>query len=79
MFEGGADECGEERMRFEGLGFEFGVELAAEKPWMLGRLDDLDVIFVGRAAGDEQAGVRESFLVVAVEFVAVAVALADFS
>jgi hypothetical protein len=29
VVEGGADKGGEERMRLEGLGFEFGVELAA--------------------------------------------------
>jgi len=65
-------------MRLEGFGFEFGVKLAAEEPGVLGRFDDLDVIFVGGAAGDEQAGAGQSFLVVAVEFVAVAVTLADF-
>jgi len=78
VFEGGAYEGCEERVRLERLGLELGVKLAAEKPRMLGGFDDLDVIFVGGAAGDEQAGVGQSFLVVAIEFVAVAVAFADF-
>ena len=78
VIQGGADEGGEERMRHERLGFEFGMELAAEKPGVFGRLDDFDVISVGRAAGDAEAGVRQSFFVVAIKFVAVAVALADF-
>ena len=56
MVERGADEGGEKRMRFEGLGFEFGVELAAEKPGVIGGFDNFDIIFVGRAAGDAQAG-----------------------
>src|SRR5216683_2635285 len=45
---------------------------------MVGSLDDFDVVFVGRAAGDAKAGGGEDFFVVAVEFVAVTMALADF-
>ena len=57
VFEGSAYEGGEERMRLEGLGLEFGVELAAEEPGVIGGFDDFDVIFVGGAAGDAEAGV----------------------
>ena len=39
----GADEGGEEWVRFEGLGLELGIESAAEKPRMFGCFDDLDV------------------------------------
>ncbi len=78
VLEGGADEGGEERVRFEGLGFEFGMELAAEEPWMVGGFDDFDVVFVGSAAGDAKARAEQSLFVVAIEFVAMAVALADF-
>ena len=78
MLDRRADEGGEKRMRFERLGFEFGVELAAEEPWMVGRFDDLDVIFVGSAAGDAEAGAGQNFFVVTIEFVAMAVTLADF-
>src|SRR5579859_2074460 len=77
VFKGGADEGGEERMRLERFGLEFGVELAAEEPGVLGGLDYFDVVFVGGAAGDAQSGVGQSFLVVAVEFVAVAMAFAN--
>ena len=56
MVERGADEGGEERMRLEGFGFEFGVELAAQEPRVIGGFDNFDVVFVGSAAGDAQAG-----------------------
>ena len=78
MLDGGTDEGGEERMRFERLGLEFRMELAAEEPWMIGSFDDLDVVFVGSAAGDAKAGAGENFLVVAIEFVAMPMTLADF-
>jgi len=78
VFQGGAYEGGEQRMRLQGLGLEFGVELAAEEPGMLRGFDDLDVIFVGGAAGDQQPSTCQGLLVIAIEFVAVAVAFADF-
>jgi len=56
VVERGSDEGGKERMRLEGLGFEFRMELAAEEPGMVGGLDNFDVVFVGGAAGDAQAG-----------------------
>ena len=71
------DEFIEERVGLEGLGFEFGVELAAEEVGMAGDLDDLDVGLVGRGARDAQAGAGEQGFVLAVELVAVTVALAD--
>src|SRR5712692_1505058 len=40
---GGADKRRKERVRRERLRFELGVELAADEPGMVGRLDDLDV------------------------------------
>ena len=43
-------------MRFERLGLKFGMELAAEEPWMVGSFDDFDVILVGSATGDTQTG-----------------------
>ena len=75
----GLDERAEERMRLERLGLEFGMELAAEEEGMVGNLDDLDVGAVGRGAGDAHAGAGEQRFVFAVEFVAMAVALADFA
>ena len=40
-------------MRLQGLGLEFGVELAAEEPRVVGGLDDLYVVLIGRAPRDE--------------------------
>src|ERR1700733_8672828 len=78
IFQRGANEGGEQRVRGERLGFEFGVELAADEPRMVGHLDDFDVGAVRRAAGDfETSGIERRF-VFAVEFVAMAVALGDF-
>src|SRR5215469_2983618 len=75
---GGADESLEERMGLHGLGFEFGVELAAEVPGVVGGLADLHVGAVRSFAGDAKAGGLELLLVFAVELVAVAVPLVDF-
>src|SRR6202166_567033 len=55
VVDGCANEGGEERMRLERLGFEFGVELAAEEPGVIGSFDNFDVVFVGCAAGYAQA------------------------
>src|SRR5258708_8190453 len=73
-----ADECGEERVRLQRLGFEFWMELAAEEPRVVRGLDNLDVIFIRRAPSDAQSRGDKCLLVVAVKFVAVAVALANF-
>ena len=78
VLESRADEGCEKRVRFERFGFEFRVELAAEKPGVLRGFDDFDVVSVGGASGDAQPGSDESFLVVAVELVTVAVAFANF-
>ena len=43
VFVAGDDELAEERVGLEGLGFELGVELAAEEVGVAGDLDDLDV------------------------------------
>src|SRR5260370_5471395 len=77
MFQRRADEGGKEWMRFERFGFKFRVELAAKKPRMIRGVDDFNVIFIRSAPGDAQARGDQRFLVIAVEFVAVAVALAD--
>ena len=77
VFVAGGDELAEERVGLEGLGFELGVELAAEEVGVAGDLDDFDVGLVGSGAGDAQAGAGEQGFVLAVELVAVTVALAD--
>ena len=77
MFVARRDEFAEERVRLERLGLEFGVELAAEEVGVAGDFDDLDVGLVGSGAADLQACAGQQGLVLAIELVAVAVALAD--
>src|SRR5258708_25438087 len=74
VLDGRSNEGGEERVRLQRLGFDFWMELTAEEPGMIGRLDDFDGIFIPRAAGDAQSRGDQRFLGCAVEFVAVAVA-----
>jgi len=68
----------EEWMRFEGLGLELRVELAAEEVGMVRNLDDLDVGGVRGGAADAESRAGEDGLVLAVKFVTVAVTFADF-
>ena len=79
MLQRRADESAEQRMRLERLGLELGMELAAQIPGMVRQLADLDVNAVGSFAGQPQAVLLQHGLVFAVEFVAMAVALADFA
>src|SRR5258708_36071413 len=65
-------------MRLVRFGLEFGMELASEEPGVVGGFDYFYIIFIGGAAGDLEAGAGQNFFVIAIEFVAVAVALADF-
>src|SRR5262249_30815896 len=72
-----ADECGEQRMRLERLGFELRMEMANEKPRGVRCLDDFHVIIVRRPSGDTQSGGPEDLFGLAVEIVTVAMPLAD--
>src|SRR5579871_4648208 len=74
---GRADEGGEERVRLHRLRFELGMELAAEHPGVVREFADLDVDLVGGLAGEAEAMFGEDRLKFAVEFEAVAMALAD--
>src|SRR5438309_3776543 len=74
---GCADERRKKRMGGQRLGLELRMELATQKPGVVGRFDDLDVDAVRSAAGDAQARRHERLFILAVKFVAVAVALAD--
>src|SRR6202142_3039762 len=76
---GGADEGREQRMRLEGPGLELGMELAAQSPGVIRQLADLDVDAVGRFSRQPQAGRCQGLLIVTVEFIAVAVSLADLA
>jgi len=57
---GRADEGGEERVRLQRLGFEFWMELTAEKQGGPG-LNDLDVILIRRPPSDAQAAATSVF------------------
>src|SRR3989442_15467055 len=74
---GCADERRKKRMGGQRLGLELRMELATQKPGVVGRFDDLDVDAVRRAAGDAQARRHERLFILAVKFVAVAEALAS--
>src|SRR5277367_2647562 len=65
-------------MRSQGFGFEFGMELAAYEPGVIGGFDYFYVDAVGGASGDAEAGAGQSFFVLAIEFVAMAVAFGNF-
>src|SRR5437016_8542565 len=77
MFQRRADEGCEQRMWFQRLRLEFRMELAAEEPWVVWRLDDFDVILIRRASRDAQARGDHCPFVVAIKLVAMPVPLAD--
>ena len=72
-----ADEIAEEGMRLERLGLELGMKLARQEKGVGGDLHDLDVGGVGCGSRKAEAGAGEDGLVLAVEFVAVSMALGD--
>src|SRR5208282_1434900 len=74
----GADERGKERMRLERGGLEFGMELAAEEPRVVGVFDDFHVHAVGRAPGDAESRRHQRLFVLRVELVTVAMPLGNF-
>src|SRR5271155_6070330 len=65
-------------MRLQRLRFELGMELATDEMRMVWQFDHLDVSTVGSRTGDSQPRRHHGLLVFAIEFVAMAVALADF-
>ena len=65
----------EEGMGDLGAGFELRMELAPQKPGVIGDFDDLYQLPVGRGAGDAQARLGQAIPVLVVKFIAVAVAL----
>src|SRR5229473_3821855 len=71
-------EAGEQRMRDQRFGFEFGMKLAAEKPGVIRQFDDLYEIAVRRIAADFHSVGGERLLVFPVELVAVPVPLGNF-
>ena len=77
MSERRPNERQEKRMRREWLRLEFRMKLASEEPGMLRCFDDLHVFTIGRTAGDAETGIGQRFFVLAIEFVAVTVALGN--
>src|SRR5712691_11559005 len=78
VLERGADEGTEQRMRLQRLGLELGMELAAQIPGVIRDLSDLDVNGVRRFTREPKSVPLQDVFVFAVEFVTVAMALADF-
>src|SRR5947207_3432000 len=70
-----------QRMRGQRFRFEFGMELAAEEPWMLiaRQLNDLDELAVGRDPAEDEPALLQGLSISRIEFISVTMALADFS
>src|SRR5438067_1994241 len=73
----GLHKAAEERMRLQRFGLELGMELAAQEIRMIGNLHDLHVCTVRRGAGDAQPAAGEHRFILAVELIAMAMALAN--
>src|SRR5689334_22545640 len=67
----------EQRMRLQRLGLELRMKLACQEPGMVRSLDNFHILAVRRTSGNAESRVGQRLFVLAVEFVAVAVALAD--
>ena len=74
---GRADKGPEQRVRAQGLRLEFRVELAAEEPGVVSDLDDLHVGIVRGHPRKAQAVGHQNLFILAVVFIAVAVALGN--
>ena len=73
-----ADEALENALWAIWTGDEFWVELAGDEEWMLRQFDDLDELAVWRKAREYHAVVGKDLAEIVVEFVAMAVAFANF-
>src|SRR6185437_10612543 len=71
------DKFSKQRMRLKRLRFELGMELATEKKWVAGNLHNLDVGRVRSCSRDAQARPGQDRFILAIELVAMAMALAD--
>ena len=72
-----ADEVAEQGVWAERLRPEFGVKLYSDEPRMIGELNHLDKLPVGRTPRNSKAMLAELVLELSIEFVPVSVALAD--
>src|SRR3990172_10782149 len=77
ILQGRFDETLKEGMAIHGAGLKLGMELAAQEPRVVFKLDDLDQIAVGRESAQDHPLTAEEVPVAVVEFVAVAVALGN--
>src|ERR1051325_11282054 len=66
-----------QRVRLHRLALELGVELAAEKPWVVRDLADLDVRVIRCLAGKLQARRLQVLFILPIEFVAMTMPLLD--
>src|SRR5581483_5926780 len=73
-----AYERREHRLRLERLRFEFWMELAANEVRMIRQFHHLDVSAVGGRSRNLQPRRSQRLFILAIEFVTMAVALADF-
>ena len=64
-------------MAFERARLEFGMELAAEEPWMVGQFHYFDQIIIGRSASGPKAGFLKCGSILIVDFQAMTMALSD--
>ena len=53
------------------------MELYSDKPWVVGKLHDLDKFFIGRNACDPHTGIGKDCAVSVIEFPAVTVTLVN--
>src|ERR1700691_2446294 len=72
------DKRAEQRMRLQRLRLELGMELASDEMRMIRQFHHLNVCAVRRRTRDSQPCRHHWLFVFAVEFVTMAVALADF-
>src|SRR2546430_789977 len=78
VIECGAHEAGEQRVRAHRSRLELRMELAADEPRMIGKLDHLDEGAIGRQAGSPQSILCEHIAIRVRNFVAMAVPFAHF-
>src|ERR1051326_4001907 len=71
------DERTEQRVRLHGLGLELRMKLAPQEPGVIPDFTDFDIRAARGFAGDAKPCSLQRFLVLAIEFEAVPVALAD--
>ena len=77
MFIRRANKRPKQRMGLQWLGLELGMELAPDEMWMIRQLHHLHIGAVWSRSGNAQAAGHQWLLVLAVEFVTMAVPLAD--